>query len=69
MKLARPNKFHDAAALEGWANNFHFGVLDEWECSEVAEWVDFWDWLEQERPEILDEFVDYWRRGNADSVS
>ncbi len=69
MKLARSNKFHDAADLERWANNFHFGILVEWECSEVVEWADFWDWLEQEHPEVLDEFVDYWRRGDAGGIS
>jgi len=69
MKLTRPNKLYDAAALERWANNFYFDVLDEWECSEVSEWSDFWDWLEREYPEVLDEFVDFYRRqGNAGGI-
>ena len=58
--LLRPNKFYDAAALESWANNFYVDVFDEWECG-AAEWLDFWDWLEREHPEVLDEFVDYYR--------
>ena len=59
----RPNKFHDAAALERWANNFHFGIFDEWECSGAVELeIDFWDWLKREHPDMMDDFEDYFLR-------
>ena len=60
MKLARPNKFYDARNLERWTDNFYPDLFDEWEC-EAAEWLDFWDWLGREYPEVLDEFVGYYR--------
>jgi len=59
MKLTRPNKFYDAGNLERWADDFCPDLFDEWEC-EAAEWLDFWDWLEREYPEVLDEFVENW---------
>ena len=55
------NKFLDSAKLEHWCNTFYFDILDEWECSEVVELIDFWDWLDQTYPKILAEFKATWR--------
>ena len=66
MALARPHKFLDAASLEHWANANAFDILDEWECSDCVELVDFWDWLSNEYPDELNEF-EYWFKHEKDS--
>lgn len=61
--LTRPHKVLDAAKLEEWAEEFHPYILREWEYSEVVEWLDFWDWLEYEHFEVMDEFENSFRKG------
>ena len=55
--MTRPSKFHDAAALEEWLEYFAPAALREWEESEVAEYLDLWDWLQQEYPSTFEDFM------------
>ena len=58
---ARPHKIFDAAILEKWISKTHPSLFSEWELGELVEWVDFWDWLDQEYPEVMGEFEDYFK--------
>jgi hypothetical protein len=61
--VARPNKLFDESTLEQWAISHHPDILNEWEDSEFMEWIDFWDWLGDEYPELLCAFEkDFHRR-------
>ena len=61
MALARPNKIFDVASLESWLTATHPSIIDTWEYSEAVEWIDLWDWLDQEFSDILDEFEYWWK--------
>ena len=69
VEMNQPNKFLNSAKLEHWCNTFYFETLDEWECSEVVELIDFWDWLDRTYPEILAEFKAAWTRDLTSSES
>lgn len=56
MSLARPHKFLDAKKLEDWCIKTYPDVFEEWELSGVAEYIEFWDWLMQDCPGIMNEF-------------
>ena len=64
LPVTRPNKFFDAAALEKWIADSQSKIFYEWAFSEAVEWIDFWDWLDREYPEVLDSFTDWYRRQN-----
>lgn len=64
--MKRLNKFLHAAKLESWIDDYHPAIFGEWELSGLVEWIDFWDWLDREYPEILAMFKDWFRRVEAE---
>ena len=43
--------------LENWLEDYCPGVLREWEESEVAEFLDLKDWVQEAYPEVWDDFT------------
>lgn len=66
MVLARPHKFLDAAKLEEWAQEHAPHTFSEWSGGDWVAWVDYWDWLGEEYPDVLDEFEDWFRENGKE---
>jgi len=63
--MKRPNEFMDAMALEDWAIERVPYLFDEWELSDVCEYISFWEYVEKYCPEEMRDFED-WFKENGD---
>lgn len=61
MILARPCKILDGAVLEHWAEKYASQLLAAWECSDVCEYMDLWDWLDLCATDTFTEFEEWFR--------
>ncbi len=60
--MVRPSKFLDASKLERWVP---VHILAEWEFSDCAEYIDFWDWLDMEHSDVLGLFESWYHSQHA----
>lgn len=64
MTVKRPSKLFvpDIMALEQYIQNFHWDLMDEWECGPAEYEIELWDWLEASHHEIMEEFRAWYKR-------
>ena len=65
MTLARPHQFLDAVELEYWAEKYAPHRLAGWQYSDACEYLDFWEWLDLNHPNVLSDFESWYREQHA----
>ena len=59
---ARPHRVLDAYKLDWWLSTTHPALMDEYQFSDAADWIELWDWLDAAYPDVLDAFCSHFRR-------